>query len=313
MTISDLPGLGMLASHMVHGKFSCPPCCANVWMKQLKNVHKSCFMGHRKYIDLDHPYRFDANSFDGTIELGTGPTTYYDCPILDKIIALGSFKDSKTYKSVSSLFTLPYWDDNILRYNLDVMHIEKNVFDNCYGTIFNLEGKTKDNPQARRDLIEMNIREELHPQQKPSGKLYLPPARFAMSKSKRRAFCEVIQNVKFPDGYCRNISKFVNVAEGRIGGLKMHDCHVLMQQVMPIALRGILDEDITSMDTTSPIRWSWSSTCFQTAGKHLIATVVTSSYGFQFGSSTTPWKDHQVYFETNPASCGYFIRVSHNH
>jgi hypothetical protein len=73
------------------------------------------------------------------------------------------------------------------------------------------------------------------------------------------------------------------------------------------------DEDITSMDTTSPIRWSWSSTYFQTAGKHLLATVVTASYGFQFGSSTTPWKDHQVYFEMDPASCGYLIRVGHNH
>jgi hypothetical protein len=130
-------------------------------------------MGHRKYIDLDHPYRFDANSFGGTIELGTEPTTYYGRPILDEIITLGSFKDSKTYKSESSLFTLPYWDDNILRYNLDVMHIEKNVFDNCHGTIFNLEGNTKDNLQARRDLIEMNIREELHPQQKTFRKVVL--------------------------------------------------------------------------------------------------------------------------------------------
>jgi hypothetical protein len=72
-------------------------------------------------------------------------------------------------------------------------------------------------------------------------------------------------------------------------------------------------EDITSMDTTLPIRWSWSSTYFRTAGKHLLATVVTTSYGFQFGSSTTPWKDHQVYFETDLASCGYLIRVGHNH
>jgi hypothetical protein len=73
------------------------------------------------------------------------------------------------------------------------------------------------------------------------------------------------------------------------------------------------DEDITSMDATSPIRWSWSSTYFRTAGKHLLATVVTASYGFQFGSSTTPWKDHQVYFEMDPASCEYLIRVIHNH
>jgi hypothetical protein len=67
------------------------------------------------------------------------------------------------------------------------------------------------------------------------------------------------------------------------------------------------------MDTPSPIHWSWSSTSFQTAGKHLVATVVTASYGFQFGSSMTPWKDHQVYIEMNPASCGYLIRVDHNH
>jgi hypothetical protein len=53
------------------------------------------------------------------------------------------------------------------------MHIEKNVFDNCHGTIFNLEGKTKDNLQARRDLIEMNIIEELHPQQKTFRKVVL--------------------------------------------------------------------------------------------------------------------------------------------
>jgi hypothetical protein len=54
-------------------------------------------------------------------------------------------------------------------------------------------------------------------------------------------------------------------------------------------------------------------TYFWTVGKHLLATVVMASYGFQFGSSTTPWKDHQVYFETDLASCGYLIRVGHNH
>jgi hypothetical protein len=91
----------------------------------------------------------------------------------------------------------------------------------------------------------MNIREGLHPQQKPLGKFYLPPARFAMSKSERRAFCDVIRNIKVPDGYCRNISKCVNVAEGKIVGLKTHDCLVLMQQLMLIASRGILPDDIT--------------------------------------------------------------------
>jgi hypothetical protein len=75
----------------------------------------------------------------------------------------------------------------------------------------------------------------------------------------------------------------------------------------------VSDEDITSMDTTSHIRWSWSLTYFWTARKHLLATVVTASYGFQFWSSTTPWKDHQVYFETDLVSYGYLSRVGHNH
>jgi hypothetical protein len=50
------------------------------------------------------------------------------------------------------------------------MHIEKNVFDNLHGTLFNLDGKTKDNLKSCLDLQDMNIRQDLHPQEKPSGK-----------------------------------------------------------------------------------------------------------------------------------------------
>ena len=107
--------------------------------------------------------------------------------------------------------------------------------------------KSKDNLEARKDLKEMNIREDLHPQEKPSGKFYLPPARFAMSKTERQAFCKVLQGIKVPDGYSGNISKSVNCAEGKLIGLKTHDCHVLLQQLMPIALRGIIPDDITAV------------------------------------------------------------------
>jgi hypothetical protein len=94
-----------------------------------------------------------------------------------------------------------------------------------------------------------------------------------------------------------------------------HGTDFLLVQIYmdDIIFGGSSDEDITSMDTTSPIHWSWSSTYFWTVGKHLLATVVTASYEFQFGCSTTPWKDHQVYIEMNLASCGYLIRVGHNH
>ena len=38
------------------------------------------------------------------------------------------------------------------RHNLDVMHIEKNVFENVFNTVMQVEGKTKDNEKAREDL-----------------------------------------------------------------------------------------------------------------------------------------------------------------
>jgi hypothetical protein len=52
----------------------------------------------------------------------------------------------------SIFWELPYWKTNILRHNLDVMHIEKNVFENIFNTIMDVKGKTKDNIKARLDL-----------------------------------------------------------------------------------------------------------------------------------------------------------------
>ena len=57
----------------------------------------------------------------------------------------------------------------------------------------------------------------------------------------------MLQGIKVPDGYSGNISKSVNCAEGKLIGLKTHDCHVLLQQLMPIALRGIIPDDITAV------------------------------------------------------------------
>ena len=56
---------------------------------------------------------------------------------------------------------LPYWKPLLLRHNIDVMHNEKNVFDNVFNTNLNVKGKTKDDLKSRRD-IEVCKRLELH-------------------------------------------------------------------------------------------------------------------------------------------------------
>lgn len=41
---------------------------------------------------------------------------------------------------------------NSYSHNLDVMHIEKNVFENIFNTLLDVKGKSKDNGNARKDI-----------------------------------------------------------------------------------------------------------------------------------------------------------------
>ncbi|KAL6659744.1 hypothetical protein ACP70R_002573 [Stipagrostis hirtigluma subsp. patula] len=140
-------------------------------------------------------------------------------------------------KKRSIFFKLPYWEHNLLRHNLDVMHIEKNVCDNLIGTLLNLEAKTKDDLNARLDLENLGLRPELHPQLDDKGNKVLPDAPFTMSKNQKQILCSIIKNLRTPDGYASNLSRCVNVKECKLCGLKSHDCHVLIEDILPVALR----------------------------------------------------------------------------
>jgi len=43
------------------------------------------------------------------------------------------------------------------------MHVEKNVCDSIIGTLLNIKGKTKDEINACKDLVEMGVWLELQP------------------------------------------------------------------------------------------------------------------------------------------------------
>ena len=60
------------------------------------------------------------------------------------------------------MYDLPYWSKLKLQYNLDVMHIQKNICENILSTLLNIPNKTKDTIAARVDLEERGIRKELH-------------------------------------------------------------------------------------------------------------------------------------------------------
>ena len=127
-----------------------------------------------------------------------------------------------------------------LRHNLDVMHIEKNISESLVGTLLDIKGKTKDGLNSRKDLVEMNIREDLHPIEVGDKKYILPAAPHTLSMVEKQTFCKRLKELKLPDGYASNISKCVDLNECKLSGLKSHDYHVLMQNLKPMAIRGLL-------------------------------------------------------------------------
>ena len=125
------------------------------------------------------------------------------------------------------------------------MHIEKNITENLLGTFMTIAGKSKDTLNARLDLEDMGIREELHLQlNEEDGSYDMPPAWYTMSKEEKIAFCEFIRSVRFPDGYAANLEKCISPDGCKLQGLKTHDCHILLQRILPAGLRGIMHEDI---------------------------------------------------------------------
>ncbi|KAL0007409.1 hypothetical protein SO802_008911 [Lithocarpus litseifolius] len=261
-TINDFPAYSDLSGWSTKGMFACPSCASDTDSRYLKHGHKVCYMGHRRWLDKDHPYRKEDTNFDGTQDMRLAPVPPSGLDILMDTESLdgrclgkkaqATFKKRKrgeenvgAWNKRSILFTLPYWRDHKLRHNLDVMHIEKNVTDNIIGTLLGLKGKTKDNPEARLDLQAMGIRSALHLKSSVGGKYTMPHACFNMTAREKDGFLQVLKDVRVPDGYASNISRRVNLKDRTISGLKSHDNHILMQQLLPIALRKSLPASVT--------------------------------------------------------------------
>ena len=123
------------------------------------------------------------------------------------------------------------------------MHIEKNICDNIVGTLLSMEGKSKDNLNSRLDLQVMGIRDQLHSIQR-GNRITLSVACYSLTSNEKKEFCKFLNEVKVRYGYASNISRCVQVNERNIFGLKSHDCHILMQQLLPLAIHGVLHKNV---------------------------------------------------------------------
>ncbi|XP_026415829.1 uncharacterized protein LOC113311199 [Papaver somniferum] len=198
-TISDYPGLAMLSGWSTKGKLACPTCQEDTRHQRLKHGRKTCYMGHRRFLPIGHRFRSLTKEFNGNVEYGSPPNPLLGPDILQKLKhiphVLGKqFEDSLmgdrprkrkerasntatsnmpgNWKKLSIFYELPYWADNVLKHNLDVMHTEKNVCDSVIGTLLDMDKKAKDGLKVRLDLQLLNLRPELHPIMTANGKKF---------------------------------------------------------------------------------------------------------------------------------------------
>jgi hypothetical protein len=86
----------------------------------------------------------------------------------------------------------------------------------------------------------MKQREDLCPEKRENGQHYLHPASYTIRNEEKESMFDCFNGTKVPSGYSSKIQGRINMKEKKFTNLKSHDYHVLMTQLLSIALRGIL-------------------------------------------------------------------------
>jgi len=277
--IHDYPALSTLSGRTTSGYFACLHCDKNPQSYAIRS--KICYIGHCRFLPRGHHLRKDSD-FVSLHDSSAKPGTFTIEELLEELEKVRRVRVGQKRKRSGNrvpiwgrricLWDLPYWPTLKLRRNLDVMHIEKNVCESLLGTILDIKGKSKDTVNARLDLADLKIRKELQLQH--SGDSYgMPKARYTLTKSKKTEFCNFLKEAKFPDGYASNIQRCLNADSIKWQGLKTHDCHILLQRIIPAGLRGLLDDDI--YQTIAEFGKFFRELCSQKLNKDVLARMKT--------------------------------------
>jgi len=146
----------------------------------------------------------------------------------------------------SIFWELPYWKTGILRHNLDVMHIEKNMFENIFNTVMDMKGKKRDNMEARMDIplfchhknIELVYDESY---------VAKPNVNFTLDNNAQLIICQWLKSLCFPNEHASNISRLVNLKDYILYRIKSHGYQVFIQTPIPLAYRDLLS------------KWKWDT------------------------------------------------------
>jgi hypothetical protein len=108
--------------------------------------------------------------------------------------------------------------------------------------------------EARRDLknihrneappIEVDEEEADPAEVEDKEQNYLGPSSYTLCKEEKDIMFDCLNSMKVPSGYSLNIKGIINMKDKKFTNLKAHDCHMLMTQLLLVALRGVLPEKL---------------------------------------------------------------------
>jgi hypothetical protein len=98
----------------------------------------------------------------------------------------------------------------------------------------------KDGLKSRMDLVNQNIKTEIHPTlAAQSGKVDLPGTSYNLTRDEKRAMCQWLRGVKVPTGFSSYIKSLVLMKDLTLTSFNAHDCHIMLMVFLPIVIRAI--------------------------------------------------------------------------
>jgi hypothetical protein len=196
-----------------------------------------------------HDFGQEQNAFQKNTTVTKGPPKHLSgtqiVDMLDKLMPdpkrsryFEGYGETHNWTHKCAVWELTYMPALILIHNTDVMHQERNLGESIISTCMGFPDKTKDNRKARQDLAELCNRQSVELKVN-IGK---PRASFCLKPQQRKEVMRWMKEIKFPDGYAIGFRRSVNMATGKLIGLKSHDYHIIMERLMHVMFRCYFDD-----------------------------------------------------------------------
>jgi hypothetical protein len=198
VTIIDYPDLFLLLGQ-IKGKSGCVVCIDGTYFTYLNASKKLVYMGHRRFLNKNHRYRHPSMNqfFDNQVEpqVDEPVKTSYWQKVFDMVKGIniefgkkkkvevegtktrnkrkqGNMEEEEEQpvkhvvpfkKQLCFFMYLLYWKELDTPHAIDCMHLKKNFFKSMIGVLLDIKTKMKDGQKSRLDLVNQNIRSEIHP------------------------------------------------------------------------------------------------------------------------------------------------------